>query len=190
MKEKIKDFLWGNIGWYINWIYRRFYNLYRWLPIIWKDRDYDAWYIYTILQTKLKHQAEYIARHDRHTMAQKDAQRMMTCVRLIEKIKEESYNLECMEYHETKTTIIPNDRGTYSVDFKIVNDQFQEYFLAYPLDYRRVLKGEGWLNINEEGIDQTERDYRIASNMSHNRQHRAKKLLFRILDQDIEGWWD
>jgi hypothetical protein len=123
-------------------------------------------------------------------MAQKDAQRMMTCVRLIEKIKEESYNLECMEYHETKTTIIPNDRGTYSVDFKIVDEQFQEYFLAYPLDYRRALKGEGWLNIYEEGIDQTERDYRIASNMSHNRQLRAKKLLFRILDQDIEGWWD
>jgi len=188
--KTIKDFLWQYIGWYINWIYNRFYNLYRWLPIIWKDKDWDSWYIYTILQTKLKHQAEYIARHDRHIMAQKDAQRMMTCVRLIEKIKEESYNLECMEYHTTEIVQVANDRGSYSIDFKIVEERFQEYFLAYPLDYKRVLKGEGWLPIDEYGLSQVERDYRIASNMSHNRQFRAKKLLFRILEQDVEGWWD
>jgi len=188
--DKLKEFLWQNIGWYIKWVYNRFYNLYRWIPIIWKDKDWDSWYIYTILQTKLKHQAEYIGKYNRHTQAQKDAQRMMTCVRLIEKIKENSYDHECMEYHNTKIIQVANDRGSYSIDFKITDEQFQEYFLAYPLDYRRVLKGEGWLDINEEGIDQVERDYRIASNMSHNRQRKARKLLFRILDQDIEGWWD
>ena len=85
--ETIKTWLWKNIGWNIQWIYMRFYNLYRWLPIIWKDRDWDDWYIFTILQTKLKHQAEYIGTKDRHTRAQYDAQRMLTCVRLIEKIK-------------------------------------------------------------------------------------------------------
>ena len=188
--EKISNFLWQTIGWRIRYARNAVKNIIRWLPVLWKDRDFDAWYIYTILQTKLKHQAEYIARNYRHTLAHRDAQRMMTCVRLMEKIKEDSYDLECMEYHTTEIVQVANDRGSYSIDFKITEERFQEYFLAYPLDYRRVLKGEGWLNINEEGISQTERDYRIASNMSHNRQRRARKLLFRILEQDIEGWWD
>ena len=188
--EKISNFLWQTIGWRIRYARNAMRNIIRWLPVIWKDKDYDSWYIYTILQTKLKHQAEYIAGNHRHTLALRDAQRMMTCVRLIEKIKEESYDLECMEYHDTDIITTPNDSGTYSVDFKIVDENLQEYFLAYPLDYKRVLKGEGWLDINEEGITQVDRDYRIASNMSYIRQRRAKRLLFQLMEFHIESWWD
>ena len=63
-------------------------NIIRWFPIIWKDRDWDGWYIYTILETKIKHQAEYIGSKDRHVEAKRDAERMMTCVRLIQKVKD------------------------------------------------------------------------------------------------------
>ena len=188
--KKIKEFLWNNIGWYAKWVYNRFYNLYRWLPIIWKDRDWDDWYIFTILQAKLKHQAEYIGRRDIHIRAQYDFQRMMTCVRLIEKIKEESYADEYMEYHKLEFGSVPiPGTDTYELDLTTIWEKYDEYFLAYPLDYKRVLNGEGWLDINNVDSD-LERRHRIASNMSHNRAKRAKKILFQLLDQHIEGWWD
>jgi hypothetical protein len=188
--ETIKTWLWKNIGWYIKWIYNRFYNLYRWLPIIWKDRDYDDWYIFTILQTKLKHQAEYIGTRDIHTRAQYDAQRMRTCVRLIEKVKEESYVDEYMEYYELSfgSTPVPGS-DLHTLDMTTKNERFDEYFLAYPLDYKRVLNGAGWLDINNTDSE-TERNRLIAMNMSHLRGQRAKKILFQLLDRHIEGWWD
>jgi hypothetical protein len=60
----------------------------------------------------------------------------------------------------------------------------------YPSDYKRVVvKGEGWLDINKSN-DETDRKERIASNMSHNRQMRAQRILFQLLDKHIQGWWD
>ena len=66
-----------------------FKNIIKWLPIIWKDRDWDDHFIWEILKTKLKHQADYISKQDRHTQAQYDAQKMRLCVSLIEKIQED-----------------------------------------------------------------------------------------------------
>jgi hypothetical protein len=39
-------------------------NLFRWLPTIWKDRDWDSYYIYEIIRVKLEHQAKYIGDRD------------------------------------------------------------------------------------------------------------------------------
>ena len=51
-------------------------NLWAWLPIIWKDRDWDSWFIYQIIEFKLRRQSNYIGRKDRHTRAQEDAKDM------------------------------------------------------------------------------------------------------------------
>ena len=191
MKDKINTWLWANIGWRIKNIYISLSNIIRWLPVLWKDRDWDDSFIFIILREKLKNQAEYIRKQDRHTLAQYDAQRIMTCVRLIDKIIEESYESEYLEFYDSDiiTTKLENS-DLYQLDIKIKRSCIDDYFLMYPLDYKRVvLKKEGWLNIDEE-MDKVERDRRIASNMSHNRQKRAQRLLFRILDTHIHSWWD
>ena len=69
-------------------------NIIYWLPVIWKDRNWDYRYIYTILEHKLKAQSDYIGRMDRHVTAKRDAEVMMTCVRLIDKVDDEFYSLE------------------------------------------------------------------------------------------------
>lgn len=191
MKDKINTWLWANIGWRIKNIYISLSNIIRWLPVLWKDRDWDDSFIFIILREKLKNQAEYIRKQDRHTLAQYDAQRIMTCVRLIDKIIEESYESEYLEFYDSDiiTTKLENS-DLYQLDINIKRSCIDDYFLMYPLDYKRVvLKKEGWLNIDEE-MDKVERDRRIASNMSYNRQKRAQRLLFRILDTHIRSWWD
>mgnify|MGYP003351274053 CR=1 FL=1 len=80
--------------------FKRIYNLYRWFPIIWKDQDWDDYYIFEVLKFKLKNQAEHIGGKDRHTRAKRDAEKMMLCVRLIEKVQEEYYGCEYQDYHE------------------------------------------------------------------------------------------
>jgi tetratricopeptide (TPR) repeat protein len=77
-------------------------NLIRWFPVIVKDRDYDDYFIFEILKTKLKYQAKYIGDRDIHVNAKRDAEIMMLCVSLIEKIQDEHYGGEYMDYHESR----------------------------------------------------------------------------------------
>jgi len=114
-------------------IIRKTKNVLRWLPIIWKDEQWDYYHIYEILKYKLIFTAEHIYKHGCHINSKYDADRMMLCVRLIEKIQNEEY-----------------------MDV-LINDD----------------------NITMEKID-----------VACNKQKKAKRILFKLLDKYIEGWWD
>ncbi len=57
-----------------------------------------------------------------------------------------------------------------------------------PLVYKRVMKGEGPFTL--DGRDQSEMKRIIAMNIAHINQDRARKLLFKIMEKNIERWWD
>ena len=119
--------------WRIRQFRRRLKNLFRWLPVIWKDEQWDHYYIYEVLKHKLTIMSDDIRENGNHTMAEYDADRMMLAVRLIEKVQKEDYLIE------------------------LINDD----------------------NITREKI--------IAVDKKHNK---AKRILFKLLDQYIERWWD
>jgi len=158
-----------------------------WLPIIWKDRSWDYSYIFTILSHKLKAQSTYIRGRGIHVSAERDAEVMMTCVRLIEKIQDGWYSMEYMDYHKAKHWFEPvEDKEGYSTwESKELEENFDDYFAKYPLIYKRVINGEGVFKL--EGTDDKQR---IAMNIAHINHDRARKLLFKIMEQNIEGWWD
>jgi hypothetical protein len=118
----------------IKQFFSRIYNLYRWLPIIWKDQDWDHHYIFEILKFKLKNQAEYIGSKNRHLSAKRDAEIMMLCVRLIDKVQNEEYLMELINYEE---------------------------------------------NLTKEMVSKATA-----------KQNKAKHILFKILENYIERWWD
>lgn len=77
--------------WRIRRIIRRTKNLLRWLPIIWKDEQWDYYHIFEILKHKLIFTAEHTRKHSYHVNSEYDASRIMLCVRLIEKVQNEEY---------------------------------------------------------------------------------------------------
>lgn len=165
-------------------------KLWYWFPVIWKDRDWDDHFIFEVLKHKLKAQAKYIGDKDRHTRAQQDASRMRLCVSLIEKIQEETYEIEYMDYSKDRHWFTPveDKPGLSQWNSEIVEENFDDYFKKYPLIYKRVLNGEGPFTLN--GRDQSEIKKIIAMNIAHVNQERAHKLLFKILEQNIRGWWE
>lgn len=188
--EKITDWWWDNIGWKIRNFYRSIKSVIRWLPIIWKDRDWDSWYIFTILQTKLKFQSKYIGERDFHTRAKRDSEVMNLCVNLIEKVKDEYYSMEYIDYFKTEYDFVDSDTPGYKrMVFTEISENADEYFKKYPLIYKRVLKGEGWLPIVIEKTNELDKK-RIAMNMAQINHNRARKLLFNIMSNQIEKWWD
>jgi len=165
--------------WQIKQIIKRIKNLFRWFPIIWKDQDWDDYYIFEILKFKLKNQAEYISYHDRHVSAKRDAEIMMLCVRLIEKIQNEWYGSEYFNYHESEYKWInsKDHPGMYEMEIKQKSEHFDDYFKKYPLIYRMVPD----LNAPKD---------KIAFQIAKINEERAHKLLFKILEQNIRRWWD
>ena len=163
----------------IKQFFRRLYNLYRWFPIIWKDQDWDDYYIFEILKFKLKNQSEYIGYHDRHMSAKRDAEIMMLCVRLIEKVQDEYYGKEYLDYQKSEMDFIPSESypGHYEMEITELSEHYDDYFKKYPLIYRLVPD----LNASKD---------KIAFEIAKINEERAHKLLFKILEENIRRWWD
>lgn len=188
--DKITDWWWRNIGWKIVDIYRSIKNIIRWFPIIWKDRDWDGSYIYTILQTKLKFQSKYIGNRNFHTSAKRDFEIMNLCVNLIEKINIEYYGMEYMDYSQTEYKFIDSDKpGFKEMVINDISENFDEYFKKYPLIHRKVLNGEGVFPIIDPDTNEVNKR-RIAMNIANINESRVRKLLFKILKEHIDGWWE
>jgi hypothetical protein len=163
-------------------------NIWYWLPIIWKDRNWDSHYIFEIMKHKLKAQSKYIGNRDFHTAAKRDAEIMLTCVKLMELIQDDFYSVEYMDYHKTKHWFedVEDRPGYSSWESRLLEENFDDYFKKYPLIYKRVINGEGWLS--REGREDNKQI--IAMNMGQINHGRAKKLLFKIMEEHIERWWD
>ena len=163
-------------------------NLIYWLPIIWKDRNWDSHYIFEIMMHKIKAQSKYIGERDIHTRAQRDAEIMMTCVRLMKLIDDDFYSSEYSDYHKTKHWFedVPGKEGYSSWESKLMEENFDDFFKKYPLIHKRVLNGEGVFG--REGREEDKQI--IAMNIGHINHERARKLLFKIMEENIERWWD
>ena len=160
-------------------------NLIRWFPIIWKDRDWDDHYIWEILKFKLKNQAKYIGDNDRYVGAKRDAEKIMLCVRLIDKLQEEYYTMEYQDYREADFNFIPSSSNPEYFELDIVekSENLDDYFKKYPRIYKMVM------NTDKMPF---KRDTKagIALNIAQINHDRARKLLFKILEKNIERWWD
>ncbi len=158
-------------------------NLWKWFPVIWKDRDWDDHFIWQILIFKIKKQAKYIGDRDIHTRAKRDAQIMTTCTRLMEKVKEEHYQMEYMDYCEDSFDFVDSDTpGCSELKITPISEKFDEYFVKRKTAYRHVMENGGTFG-NED-------KKRIAMSMGHYQHEKARRILFTLLERNIANWWD
>jgi hypothetical protein len=161
-------------------------NLWRWFPLIWKDRDWDDYYIWVLLEKKLKNQANYTLTRGKHLNANRDAERMMTCVKLMERIREEYYHMEYMDYHKSEYHFdpVPDRDDVKQLRIEELSENFDVYFKKYPRIYSKVF--------SEFSLAEKRRTdkRKIALYMSRENHNRARKVLFKLMEQHIESWWD
>ena len=103
-------------------------NLWKWFPTIWKDRDWDDSFIFDLLIQKLKNQSKYIGKRDYHTRAKRDAEIMMTCVRLLEKVKVEEYGIEYLDYEVSDWNFVPckDSPGYSTLEVDRISENFDD----------------------------------------------------------------
>lgn len=139
MSEEYNEWYWRLYRW-LRWElpYQHKYikygvkNLYKWFWVIWKDRDWDHHYIFQVLKFKLEKQANHLADAAFHNEAQRDAELMMTCVRLIDKLQNEYYYDELcksgVRSSEAVQNVIAKHNKAKRLLFKIMNDRIEQWW--------------------------------------------------------------
>jgi hypothetical protein len=136
-------------------------NLIRWFPIIWKDRNWDFYYIYLILRHKLHLTEQHIRRHSFHTRAEKDADQIKKCVLILDRIIKDDYFEMAM-------------RAKGKLKFEI-NDGRLETIAE---------------NVDPNDKKQTEEVFKRVVNHETYLEQQDKKMLFKLIERNIDGWWD
>lgn len=167
-------------------VYNGVKNLIKWFKIVWKDRDYDQSFIFDVLKFKIENTANYTESRKWFVGWENEVSRMRTCVKLIQRIQDDFYNMEHMDFEDRKFTFVPtedkdeNGDCYYSMESEVLRDELEEYFKKYPNTYNKVIKKNG------EDLP----NHLIATQMGRMNHEKAKKLLFNILNKHIEHWWD
>jgi len=158
-------------------------NIFVWMPIIYKDKHWDNYYIFEILKKKIELQRNYLVSHNRHLDVPRDNYFMTVCLNLIERIQEETYSLEYMDYNTTKFDFTPcEDNPKHStLDTTLLTENFDDFLKKYPLVVKHLIKEKPSLADDKQSL---------CFYVSHHNQKRCKDLLFKILNHHIERWWD
>jgi hypothetical protein len=198
MIEKIKELYWSKIGYKVKGFFTSIGNLIKWFPVIWKDRDWDDHYIFEVFKFKLEKQAKYIKEKGFHTNSDLDAKRMMLCVKLMEKIQEDFYTMEYMDYEDKDFFFVPTGEGIedgdggYYMETRLKKENLNDLLKKYPLVYKKIVtnKKHQIFKIDNEDLTSYDVKSRIALNIGRYNHERARKLLFKILSENIESWWN
>ena len=157
-------------------------NVFRWLPIIWKQYDFDYRYSIDVFKFQLQKQAEFLESDNSFTVCAKDrAKRIRTVIKLMEKVYEEDYS---MEYVEKLKELYGED--VLEVSFVETDDTtFNDFSGKTEKLFSIRYKYETWDN-----ADEIEKVKEQLIKESHNKQMRAHKILWSLIEKDIRGWWD
>lgn len=153
-------------------------NFWTWKSVIWKDRHWDGHYIFEVLKHKLILQRKELVSANRHTSIPQINRDITICLKLIERIQEDYYAIEYMDYHQWDFSWVMSEILDME-DNEPKLGTLLDYFEKYPIQFKK-LKAR---NLRKP-------EHYLALLIASENQKRCQALLFRILSERINGWWD
>ena len=162
---KIKDFFRYDI-------HQGIKNLIRWFPVIWKDRDWDHWFIYEILRKKLKLTEDFQRDHGICVSHKEIAQKIKVCRVILDRLSKDEY---------LENALIPHEKKWGDLDLKFDDVPGSNY-----CEMRSV-----WSKaVTEEDQKQAGIEFSRAGVQSNASQQQDLDMLFRNMRKYILEWWD
>jgi len=159
-------------------------NLWNWFWVIWKDRDWDYTYYWEINKKKITQMRNYHAENLRFEGVERIVEQMDLALSLMDKLQNDYYREEfyAEEYYQTKMRIESNG----SVEFDDTKNELDRYIEKYPHAHKKVLNNPKY----KKYMNGKESDFQIAMLMGIERHNKAKRIFFKLLDDNIESFWD
>ena len=157
--------------------WRQIKNVICWIPVVWKQFDFDYQYSLDVFKHQLLKQAKYMESDKAYGVnSHIDAQKIRMVVRLMDKVYNEEY---ACEYQQKL-------KDTYSEDvdewvFEEIPDRpgFNSIKSRYEVD-------EKYESLRDEIKENSKKWFKE----SQEKQERAHKLLWKLIEFYIRGWWD
>ena len=158
-------------------------NLIKWGPVIWKDRDWDDTFLFEIIKFKISKMAESHGKVLPYQGFERNIEIMNTIVRLIDKFQSEHYLHEYFSYVDDEYTFEKIEGSNdYEMKIKNLRDDLDQYLTKYPLLKKRA--------VNHEIYKGQPSSTRLAMAMGFVQHERAKRLIFELLNRNVDKWWD
>ena len=148
-------------------------NLWRWFKIIWKDKDWDHYYLFKIMEFKLKNMERYHLTHSHIKDGDVVAFKIKICKLLIGRILEDDYCKVQYENHDKRW-------GKAEFNFSPVLDRPDLESLSINRD--KV--------ISKQEHKQSNKEFRLISKHENYMRKQDIRYLFYLMNKHIEGWWD
>ena len=149
-------------------------NLWRWFPVIWKDRDHDHYFLFKLIKVKLEFMSNSQESRQLHEDCDNVIKWMRICTKLIQKIQDGNYGVEYQEYINYGDGI-----------FNILYEDLDLYFDKYKGEFKSVTQEYPHLDLNKTG----DRMF-IALLIGDKLEQKCQRLLFDILNWKIKHFWD
>jgi hypothetical protein len=184
---------------YFNLIKNGVSNIIYWSDVIWKDRNWDYFYIYKILSHKLKAQLKHTEFSNFLDPSGRRVQvdKMKLALNLIKLLNEDFYENEYLNYVKKLVYFTPYNthkqstkHELYEFNSVILNDNFDEYFMKYKRKYHLIIKDPSRQIFKIDNKDSMESiRSKMAMNIGIYNHKQARRILFSIMENQIERWW-
>ena len=186
----------------IYWFKKKYSQIKRvldYLPIIWNGFDWDYTYATDLFAHQLGRIADHLESDKAYSLSAKDnAKRIRTTLKLMKLVGEEEYAMEYFDYEDVKYNFVPvvieesgDCDGCSTMEMDYISETYDEFFKKYPLTHKRVLNGEGFFG-KQYNADASEFELKrkVAMNVAYLNQERARKTLYKLIERNIQSWWD
>ena len=187
----------------IYWFKKKYSQIKRvldYLPIIWNGFDWDYRYATDLFAHQLGRIADHLESDKAYSLSAKDnAKRIRTTLKLMKLVGDEEYAMEYFDYEVVETYFVPvvieesgDCDGCSTMETDYISETYDEFFKKYPLTHKRVLNGEGVFGkrYNADNATDFELKRNVAMNVAHLNQERATKTLHKLIERNIQSWWD
>ncbi len=154
----------------------QFKNLFLWVPFIWKQYDFDYRYATDAFRFKLLRIAKFLESDKAMSMeAKNNASRIRMVVRLMDKVYDDDYGTE----YQTKLKEIYGDD---ILDWEFVDTGRGDgtSYMKYKYEVTKSPTEIKDINKLHDKLFQE----------SQEKQKRAHKLLWDLIEHNIQNWWD
>jgi hypothetical protein len=174
--SKLKK-IWRNITYWPRRKWRQIKNVIGWIPVVWNQFDFDYRYSLDVFKHQLSKQAKHMDSDRAMGMNSKiDAEKIRMVVRLMDKVYDEEYACEYQD--KLKKTY-----GDDVLDIEFFDIEGRPGYSTMKWKFEVDEKYESRREEIRENHDKWFKE-------SHDKQERAHKLLYKLLEFYIRRWWD
>lgn len=155
--------------------YKQVKNVIRWIPVIWNNFDFDYRYALEAFKFQLNNIADHMESDKAVTMSAADrAQKIRTITKLMDKVYDEEYATDYID--KIEELYGPREINWEDDDEKEGYVRYEGYIYEreYTPEQLKAIK-EHETKLHKEG---------------RAKQEKAHKLLWKLMEHNIRGFWD